>query len=203
MPLLTGSKLEIVKKIVVYDGGAAYPGVAAAKNGDLLVSFRTAVELGPGGPGDLVPGAECFLTRSIDNGETWSHPRLMAKPRRKGWACSLSVGLHVLSDGTVLYPFYEGHDVTDVDREGILYCYRSTDNGQTWTNKDPIPCGLREPFAYGRIVELSDRILLPLWGSRVKGERWRTGLLMSFDNGKTWPEYRTIAVDPDFKAWGR
>lgn len=198
MPVLSNATFEIISRTIIFDGGTAlFPGIALAQNGDLLVAFCSS--------GDIHPGGECFLVCSSDLDRSWSPSVLLASPKQEGWACNLSVGLHVAKDGAVLYPFYEGinWDSQYLDREGKVFCWRSLDHGKTWTDRAPIPCDLREPWAYGRIVEVeAGTLLLPLWGSKAKGERWRTGLLKSYDGGKTWPDYRTIGLDDAQKCPG-
>ena len=64
---------EIEKHISIYekrDAYSAWPAIARAENGDLLVLFtRTDEHMGPNG--------EILMVRSTDNGETWSPPTII------------------------------------------------------------------------------------------------------------------------------
>jgi hypothetical protein len=56
---------------------------------------------------------------------------------------------------------------------------------------------MKEPFAYGGIIELKNGdVLCPIWGKRTSEEPWRSSVVRSRDGGITWGEYRTIAYDP-------
>jgi BNR repeat protein len=178
---------------VVYQGEepALFPGLTRAANGDLLVSFCTRF--------DCLSGGEGYLLRSSDEGRTWSSPTLILRPRHPAGCINLSVGLTTLRNGTVLYPCCEARITRKWDQhEADLLILRSEDHGDTWTVPEPIRVGVKEPFAYGRIVELSSGVLLcPIWGKQTGDEPWRSGLVRSSDGGRTWGEHVTIAYDAE------
>jgi hypothetical protein len=188
--------------------GAWEPAVTRAPNGDLLVAFPTSTDGGLGG--------KVMLTRSTNGGVTWSTPTVLYTPSHYKdsagnsiGASVMSVGMTTLRDGTILLPFSEVHTISAFDnREAVMFLARSTDNGITWSGLNApitLPRSIREPFQYGRILELSDgTLLMPEWGSltltadwQSNPDPWRAGLLRSTDGGTTWSSYSTIAVDPN------
>lgn len=172
--------LKVVSSFVIMPG--VYPGVTRAANGDLLATTASKV------------------CRSTDGGKTWSAPEELHIPPKLGVPVgqNASLGITTLKDGTILWPLNEEKvNQPFTDRECRLYTLRSEDHGKTWTQLEPVTIDLREAWAYGKIVELPDgTLLLPVWGMRVLGERWRAGLLKSRDKGRTWGDHRTIAWDP-------
>jgi len=187
------SPLAVLEKFVVHQGlePALFPGLARAANGDLLVSFCTRF--------DCQPGGEAYLARSCDEGRTWSPPLKMLGSRMPDGCINLSVGLSTLRDGSLLYPCCDTRITRTWDQhDADLIILRSGDHGRTWSSPAPIPVGVKEPFAYGKIVELSDGdVLCPIWGKRAAEERWSSGVVRSHDGGRTWGEYTVIGYDPD------
>jgi hypothetical protein len=184
--------MKIVHKFVVHrgKGPALFPGLTRAANGDVLVSFCTKF--------DCLPGGKGYLVRSRDDGRTWSRPKLVMRSRKPNGCINLSVGLTTLACGTVLYPCCDACITRKWDQhDAELFILRSDDDGHTWLKGESIHAGVKEPFAYGRILSLSNgELLCPIWGKRVVDEPWRSGLIRSRDRGLTWDEYRTIAYDP-------
>jgi hypothetical protein len=53
------------------------------------------------------------------------------------------------------------------------------------------------PAVYGEILEFDDgELLWPVWGCQVAGEKWRSSVLSSRDQGRSWAVKSTIAFDP-------
>jgi hypothetical protein len=184
--------MKIIRKSVVYQGNgpALFPGLSRAANGDLLVSFCTTFDCQAGGEG--------YLLRSSDGGRIWSEPKLILRSGKPDGCINLSVGLTTLADGTVLYPCCDARITRKWDQhDADLIILQSKDHGQTWTGAAPVPVGAKEPFAYGRIIELKNgEVLCPVWGKRRSEELWRSGAVRSRDGGVTWGDYVTIAYDP-------
>lgn len=172
--------LRVTSSFVIMPG--VYPGVTRAANGDLLVTS---------GP---------RVCRSTDGSKTWGPPEEVKIPSKLGVPVgqNASLGITALKDGTILWPLNEEKvNQPYTNRECVLYVLRSEDHGHTWTHRDPVALEVREAWAYGKIIELPEgALLLPAWGMRVLGERWRAGLLKSRDKGETWGDHGTIAWDP-------
>lgn len=195
----------VAKGVVAQDAteGAWEPAITQAPNGDILVAYPTRSD----GEG----GSELRLTRSTDGGTTWTVPETLTTPTPYGdkSAVAVTVGMTTLRNGTILLPFNVMVNNTPyLNREGVLHVARSTDNGNTWSGLDQpatLPEPIREPWAYGKILELADgTILLPMWGTRKLADGWEknpdrpsAGVLRSNDGGLTWSEYSVIGQDPN------
>jgi hypothetical protein len=184
--------MKIIDKFVVYQGKepALFPGLTRAANGNLLVSFCTTF--------DCQKGGRAYLLRSSDDGKTWPDAAVLLRSRNSDGAINLSVGMTRLRDGTILYPCCDARITRKWDQhDADLIILRSKDHGNTWTDGTPVSVGMKEPLAYGGIIELKNgEVLCPIWGKRTSEEPWRSGIVRSRDGGITWGEYRTIAYDP-------
>ena len=191
--------MEIIDKFVVYqgEGPALFPGLTRAANGHLLVSFCTTF--------DCQNGGQAYLLRSSDDGRTWPEVAVLLKSRNSDGAINLSVGMTRLQDGTILYPCCDARITRKWDQhDADLIILRSKDHGNTWTDGTPVRVGMKEPFAYGGIIELKNgEVLCPIWGKRTSEEAWRSGVVRSRDGGVTWGDYRTIAYDPSAQPVSR
>lgn len=191
--------MKIIDKFVVYQGKepALFPGLTRAANGDLLVSFCTTF--------DCQKGGKAYLLRSSDDGRTWPDATVLLRSRNSDGAINLSVGMTRLRDGTILYPCCDARITRKWDQhDADLIILQSKDHGNTWTDGTPVRVGMKEPFAYGGIIELKNgEILCPIWGKRTSNEPWRSGIVRSRDGGLTWGEYRTIAYDRSAQSVSR
>lgn len=178
------------------------PAATRAANGDVLVIYNT--------DGDSIRGASVWLTRSSDEGATWSTPTQVLRPLwYSGGSSNASLGLATLRDGTILMPASESIVHTPyTDRESVTYVLRSTDHGVTWSGAgSPIrlPTAMYYNATYGKVIELaSGVVLLPVWGAPSapptpggveRSTPWQAGVLRSFDGGRTWSDYRRIGID--------
>ncbi len=169
-----------------------------------------------GGHTEPLPQNRVFLTRSHDEGKTWSPLQ------------PLDLGIKSRNPDTALVPselmihggratlFVATHDGTFADwKEWMTH---SDDSGRTWSELEPAPGRLHErTFIRNHIVTRDGRILLPFQHYlRVaetreinNGRRFsaptnpRNGVLMSEDGGKTWTEHGDIRLseDDDYHGW--
>ncbi len=207
---LAGWGLRVVRRVKVATGAPrhrAFPGIEKLRNGDILVAYRE------GSDHWRTPDGTARLVRSKDGGLTWSESKTIAEAQ--GVNYGTHSGIAQLSDGSILLPIQALSEswgpefrmyAAPGDRSGRgprrIRCYllRSTDNGQTWSRPEaPEVDGLSSDFwwnFYGKIyqVENSQTVFWPI-SRQKKGEApWRTGLLISRDLGRTWTEYRDVAV---------
>ena len=98
----------------------------------------------PERPFDSMGFDSLYLTRSADNGYTWSNPGKFGVPTMDYWTHTGQTGIVELPDGTWLLPFhghgpndssltesYNGDESPETAKDRI-YIARSTDQGKTW-----------------------------------------------------------------------
>jgi sialidase-1 len=215
-----------LEDIVIYKNDqfhSAFPSIVRRPNGELLVAFRRAPDwrsLGAKGYTHTDPNSYLVLTRSKDDGRTWSEPRIFsAHP----WGGSQDPCMVQLSDKSLLCASYAWARVpTNVLpqlKQPILqhadfaflggYLLRSKDGGVSWS--DPIippPCqdepgldifGKPVPaFNRGAMCEGKDGRLFWVVASNnsLKPRRTSTHLMISEDKGTTWKYSCVVADDP-------
>jgi hypothetical protein len=182
--------------VVIDSTPAMFPGVAGVGD-DIVVSFSTVP--------DGWPGGEVGIVRSADGGASWSGPVIVARPQGGAQAVLNAVGLTALSDGSLLLPY---NSVRWTPGGGVggriisLHLLTSRDGGFTWTGGDPIDVDFHGPCVYGGMLSQGGRLLWPVWGQRRAGERWRSSLLESSDQGATWRLGATIGYDRQARMAG-
>lgn len=169
-----------------------------------------------GGDGEPLPQNRVFLTRSHDQGKTWSplQPLDFGFPREGDTAAMVPSELMARKDGFTL--FVATHDGTFAGwKEWMTY---SDDQCRTWSKPEPAPGRLHgRTFIRNQLVTGDGRILLPFQHyKRVAeakaisgGRRYsaptdpRNGVLMSKDGGKTWTEHGDIrlSANDSYHGW--
>ena len=171
-----------------------------------------------GGDSEPLPANQVFLTRSRDEGKTWSAMTpLDLHIERKGETAALVPSELMVHQGRCTL-FFATHD-------GIYGAWKewfsqSDDSCRTWSQPQPVPGRLREgTFIRNHIVARDERILLPFQhylGPDPKlplpEDRWkrlehnvsnpRNGVLMSSDGGNTWTEHGDIRITDDDRYYG-
>ncbi len=155
-----------------------------------------------GMPTDIVAptGGRAMITRSTDEGKTWSKPQTMidtpADDRHPAFV--------ELDDGVILCCFftYPGEprdgDLSNEPAARVLLI-RSFDGGHTWEDK---PRRLQTPFRYdetdGPFVKLKDgSVLLAINGRADSGPPDQAGVFRTADRGETWQLLSTVKADHD------
>jgi len=187
------------------------------KNGDWLVGFNagywhasvsTPMHYTPanleayrkmGMPADIVAptGGRAMITRSTDEGKTWSKPvTLVDTP-----ADDRHPAFVQLKDGTVLCCFfiYLGDEDPAQSAKPHIFFIRSFDNGKTW-EKNPRPLGT--PFfneTDGPFAKLKDGSVLLAINGRPQGPPDQCGIFRSANRGKDWQLLSTIKADHDLQ----
>lgn len=166
----------------------AFPGVAVAGDGTILVSYRKATDHDSTGDGEIV------LRRSTDEGATWSaEETLLTSASWDYRTCALTK----LSTGTLLMSVGVG-TAAGALVVGDQVVLRSTDDGDTWS---PVTPGSMSFSGFehltGPACELADgHVLLPVFGQN-SGDSGRTCKVMrSTDDGQSWSLLATIASGP-------
>ena len=169
------------------------------------------------------PGNYTGLTRSIDEGKTWSPLERveLGLPREGKTSGQGPTELMVRGDRATL--FFSTHSQT-WGRDWQSWSITSDDNCQTWTRPEPVPGRLGKfTFLRNHIVTRDGRILIPFQHYLGPGpdvpppppeERpWhkalfhyvsnpRNGVLMSSDGGRTWTEHGNIRITEDDRYHG-
>jgi predicted neuraminidase len=169
-----------------------------------------------GGHTEPLPENRVFLTRSHDQGATWSSLEPLDLGIKSKNASTALVPSELMVRGGRCTMFVATHDGTFDDwKEWMTH---SDDSGRTWSELEPAPGRLAErTFIRNHIVTRDGRILLPfqhyLRVGRTreisKGRKFspptdpRNGVLMSDDGGKTWTEHGNVRINSsaDYSGW--
>ncbi len=132
--------------------------------------------------------SQFLLTKSTDDGLTWSDPvNLTHLKKREWWLFAPAPGHGItLKDGTLVFPT-QGRDAEGEPFSNITW---SKDHGKTWTVSEPAFHGTTECMA----VELSDgSVMLNMRDNRNRGNAENNGrrICVTSDLGKTWTEHPT------------
>ncbi len=170
-----------------------------------------------GGHTEPLPQNRIFLTRSTDLGRTWSSVKPVDLGIKKKDPNTALVPSELMVHGGRCTLFVATHDGTFAEwKEWMTH---SDDSCKTWSELEPVPCGLHErTFIRNHIVTRDGRILLPFQHyGRVqspprrisKGRLFsaptdpRNGVLMSEDNGQSWTTHGEIRItdDDNYHGW--
>lgn len=186
----------------VFSRHAYFPSVVMTGDGSMLASFAI-------GEAFEAANSDIYISRSKDLGETWSEPLRFIKDH-DGKLCSRYARIAAKSDGSVIANIVRSHR-EDHPAEGLanpenigfvptdLLIARSHDFGNTWSDPVMISTPLIGPAfeMCSPIVELSNgRWLWPTSTWRGWDGYCPNGMkmvvLVSSDQGKTWPEYKAV-----------
>jgi photosystem II stability/assembly factor-like uncharacterized protein len=155
-----------------------------------------------GMPADVVAptGGRAMITRSTDQGKTWSKPTTLIDTKDD----DRHPAFVQLGDGTILCCFFtypgEPKDGDAANEPAArVHFIRSFDNGKTWEDK---PRTLKTPFSYdetdGPLVKLKDgSVLVAINGLAKTGPPAQAGFLRTVDAGKTWEMLSTLKAEHD------
>jgi hypothetical protein len=152
-------------------------------------------------------GTHTYEVVSNDDGKTWSDPVLVRLPRVKNLEKeSLHLNLHgPTAAGTELCFGYhqkldqaEGTVHHDMSLRDYMMLLGRREKGQAAHTFRECPPGtfMGEQFMEGGLQLPSGRLVFTIWGILTRGENWRSGVLLSDDDGRNW-RFRTVAYEPD------
>ncbi|WP_019537700.1 sialidase family protein [Proteiniphilum acetatigenes] len=132
--------------------------------------------------------SQFLITKSTDDGQTWSEPVNITPIKKKEWWLFAPAPGHgiTLSDGTLVFPT-QGRDETGEPFSNITW---SKDGGETWITANPATKNTTECMA----VELADGfIMLNMRDNRNRGNEEVNGrsVFVTSDLGETWREHPT------------
>lgn len=169
-----------------------------------------------GGNTEPLPQNRIFLSRSPDQGKTWSPMKPVDLGIKSQRPTTALVPSELMVQGERCTLFVATHDGTFGDwKEWMTH---SDDSCRTWTQLEPAPGRLHHrTFIRNHVVTRDGRILLPFQHyQRVAetraiagGRRFsaptdpRNGVLISDDAGKTWTEHGDIrlSADDNYHGW--
>lgn len=135
--------------------------------------------------------AQLVLSKSSDDGKTWSHPiNITSQVKDPSWKFLLQGpgrGITML-DGTLVFPI-QYIDSTNVPNAGIMY---SKDSGETWH----IHNHARTNTTEAQVAEVTPGVLMLNMRDNRGGSR---AISTTTDLGKTWREHpssRTVLQEP-------
>lgn len=185
---------------------AYFPSVVSLGSGELLASIVI---------GQAFESVDCriYLARSMDNGQNWQmQGRLTKLPQEAEYSEFCRIGL---IDSRQVAAWVFTHDRSDTEMglanpenmgfvEIEMSLYRSFDGGRTWSEPEPVRAPLVGPAfeLCCPVISLSDgRLMAPTstwrgWdGSCPEG--MKAVNFISYDNGKSWPDYLDVMDDHD------
>jgi predicted neuraminidase len=198
------------KPTLIYDfksenGYAREPVLARMPNGDLICFHYT------GEPREPAQDNLVMISRSGDNGKTWSKPEILFEhPHRAVWATEIFTG------GEKPIAFIHSFLAETIYSEIQSFMTTTDDNGHTWSDPVTIPGnGKNVSVRKGIVLENGDWVF-PVywhevnghWGWKSKGQdkprpfkpqlEAASGVLISSDQGKTFSIHGYVEIN---KVW--
>lgn len=157
-------------------------------------------------PTDIIAptGRRAMITRSTEQGNTWSKPETLADTP----ADDRHPTFVELRDGTILCSFFtypgepmDGDLTKDPAMAARVWFTRSFDSGKTWEKK---PRRLQTPFLYdemdGPFLRLKDdSVVVAINGRPASGPPDQAGFFRSTNRGRTWRLLATVKADHDLQ----
>lgn len=200
--------LKHTREVVAYRDGGEFPVLTTTPNGMLVAVLR-------GAAGHLGLAGRIDIVRSLDGGQTWTYPNIVADSVRD----DRNPGLGTSTKGAIIlsYTCASSYDADgkyiackrdEVEKNWDMRITRSTDNGLTWDEPYELTyTPLRSCSPFGKMVALPDgTILMPCYGKPaaevpgVKMDKINVDdscayLLHSHDDGRTWGEASLICIN--------
>lgn len=149
---------------------------------------------------DVKETSQFLITKSTDDGMTWSEPVNITNAKKDDWwlfAPAPGNGI-TMSNGTLVIPT-QGRDENGVSFSNITF---SKDGGKTWTTSNPATKNTTECA----VVELQDgSLMLNMRDNRNRGNDEINGrsIFITKDLGETWTEHftsRKALIEPTCMA---
>jgi hypothetical protein len=186
LPTLVGVAVTSGPILVSEDNGRhyAFPGLALAADGDLVVAYRDSVAH------DIRTGTNRGITkvkRSSNGGTTWGSATTAYD---HGSLDARDVGLTKLADNTLIMSLFTAGGSPSYVSRVVL----SSDDGDTWGSAIETTNSLTWAAVSAPVVELAGgNLVLPIYGPQSGDSRESAVLVRSTDGGATWGSEIVIA----------
>ncbi len=149
----------------------SHPAPYLDNNGDLNITYASPLNEGRG----------IFLTRTADNGKTWSDPIRIVDAAKNEWAMVDRPSLSQTANGD-LHLLFTVYSLRPEPVAEAFYYTRSEDGGTTWSDPEPIAEG---DIRWSQVVGIGDQMVLIAWHQQ-DSEEIRLWSQQSADGGITW-----------------
>lgn len=159
---------------------ATWPTLAVGDEKQVFVAYTIPLNEGRG----------IYLTRSEDDGDSWSDPIPVFDGEAAAWELVGPARLAYSENGTLHLMWTRWTQLPEMQAVALAYA-RSEDNGQTWSEPEIVT---EEPVLSSNILAVQERSVHRIWNGLVDGRPivWHQ---FSEDGGITWSE-RGRVVDP-------
>ena len=200
-PVVDVRALPGARETLAYQNGGLFPVLALSNDGVVVAALR-------GGAGHIGREGRMEIVRSLDRGQSWTPPNLVADSDDD----DRNPAFGVSSQGTLVLLYHRQHNydadgnyqggVRVSDRKPVaIMATRSFDDGLSWEEPYPLSIdALATGSPYGKIVALDDGTLLaPIynsqaWADERSDQRFDASYLVrSQDDGRTWGTVSQIA----------
>jgi hypothetical protein len=129
-----------------------------------------------------------YLTRSVDDGRTWSEPRMVFDGTAAGWDMVDQPQLAKTQGGELHLQMLRRGLPPDARPQALAYS-RSTDDGLSWTAAEDL---VKTPAVWSRLYGVGERVIHRLWAEETTGRVivWHA---QSIDDGLTWGQADQVA----------
>jgi hypothetical protein len=130
-----------------------------------------------------------YVTRSQDEGVTWSEPVKIFDAAQAGWAMVDNPSL-ALTDNGHLHLIWTRYSLPTGEGSMGLYYTRSDNGGQSWSTPETV---VDKPVIWSSIAAMGERIVHRIWQEASSG---RTTLWheQSQDSGVTWTRIAPVSI---------